>query len=143
MRYTEILSQSDTLKLLHDLTEKYIQKLFMIPKCYLCIYSNNSSINDWYNQYYTRVRRSKYLSPSYKKRRVIKVDNYLGEQEMFLFIPIRHYRTNENYGGLLLPLGKNSPHPNQFDFILVRIVLSAFLNQWHLLIVLQDQAGTQ
>jgi signal transduction histidine kinase len=141
MRYADTLSQMHTFKTLHSLTEKYIKKLLKIPKCYLCMYSNNNSIDDWYNQYYTRVLQGHPISKSGKKRRGVKLENYLGEQSPFLLVPIRLYRPNKNLGGLLIPLGKKPP-PNYFEFVLLRILLSSFINKWQLLIQLQDQASS-
>jgi signal transduction histidine kinase len=140
LRYLDILSQMHTFKALHRLTENYINKLLMIPKCYLCMYSNNNSIDDWHNQYYSRVLQGHPISKSAKKRRAIKLENYLGEQSPFLLLPIRLYRPDQNLGGLLIPLGKKPP-PNQFELILLRILLSSFVNQWRQLVQLQDQAN--
>lgn len=141
LRYSDTLSQMHTFNSLHGLTEKYIQKLLMIPKCHLCMFSHNSSIDDWYNQYYTRIIQSVNGNLFVKKRKVIKLENYLGEQTLFLFIPIRLYRSDQNLGGLLLPLGKKSQQ-NHFEWILLRILLNSFANQWQLLIRLQDQTST-
>jgi signal transduction histidine kinase len=141
LHYSEKLSKTDTLKALHELTERSIQKFIVIQKCHLCMYKNNSFIDDWYNQFYTRVLLTKGLSQSIKKRSMIKIDNYLGEEEIFLLIPIRLKQSGENLGGLLLPFEKKI-NLHQVDIILLRMILAIFISQWHRLILQENKTAS-
>jgi signal transduction histidine kinase len=140
-RYTEKLSRIQSMKILHDMTEDFVKKLLRIPKCYLCLYTNDSFQDDWYSQYYTRLLLGDGVYRFNRKKRVIRIDNYLGEQERFLFVPIRFSRSNENAGGLLIPLEKKL-RLNRFDFIFLRILLSSFLNYKHLLDLQLEQTAS-
>jgi signal transduction histidine kinase len=140
-RYTEKLSRIQSMKILHQLTEDFVNKLLKIPKCYVCLYTNTSFQDDWYSQYYTRLLLADSRYRFNRKKRVIVIDNYLGDQERFLFVPIRFYRSSENIGGLLIPLEKKL-QLNRFDFIFLKILLSSFLNHKHLLDLQLEQTAS-
>ncbi|MFD2442802.1 sensor histidine kinase [Bacillus sp. CGMCC 1.16607] len=141
LHFSKKLATIQSVKLLYNITETYIKKLMKMDRCYICLYENNSFIDDWYIQYYTRILRS---NDSYRVERKMKnvlIESYLGDLENFLFYPLRVHKANENIGGLLIPLEKKNQF-SHFDFILLRMLLSYFLNHLHLLVLQQELASS-
>jgi signal transduction histidine kinase len=110
-------------------------------KCYICLYANYTFIDDWYNQYYTRLLLSDSSNRFERNRKVVMIDNYLGNQERYIVFPIRARNLSENAGGLLIPIEKTKRYTS-IDFLLLRILLSSFLNQLYLFFQEQAMANT-
>jgi signal transduction histidine kinase len=141
LHYIEKLSRHYSMKVLHRITEGYVRKLLGISKCHICLYANYMFIDDWYNQYYTRLLLSDSSNRFERNRKVVMIDNYHGNQERYIVFPIRARNLSENAGGLLIPIEKTKRYTS-LDFLLLRILLSSFLNQLYLSFQEQAMANT-
>lgn len=138
LRYIEEISNVHSMKKLHQLTEKYAYKMVSCSKCYVCLFTNNSFIDDWKNQYYTKIVYEQFSHS--KKHQVMRID-YLGDEVRALIIPISTYRADQNSGALVIPFEKKR-QLDKFHLILVRILLTSFSNRLNMLLYIQDQAAS-